>query len=172
MGGRQVRSDKKYGEIFDHHAVEYEYADGARMFSQCRQMPGNWNSVSEHAIGTKGTLDIADGHGSTIKSGSNEWTYSSHGRRELPYRIEHADMGAAIRDNHPYNEAENGAFSSLTAIMGRMATYSGKPVDWEDALNSKIELAPERFAWDAEPRVMPFPDGSYPVAIPGVTKAV
>jgi hypothetical protein len=56
--------------------------------------------------------------------------------------------------------------------MGRMATYCGKPVEWEDALNSKIELTPERFAWDAEPRVMPFPDGSYPVAIPGVTKAV
>jgi len=172
MGGRQVRTDKKYGEIFDHHAVEYEYADGTRMFSQCRQQSGNWNSVSEHAIGTKGTLDIADGHGSTIKSGSHEWRYDPHGRREFPYRIEHADMGAAIRDNHSYNEAENGAYSTLTAIMGRMATYCGKPVEWEDALNSKIELTPERFAWDAEPRVMPFPDGSYPVAVPGVTKAV
>jgi myo-inositol 2-dehydrogenase / D-chiro-inositol 1-dehydrogenase len=172
MGGRQVRTDKKYGEIFDHHAVEYEYADGSRMFSQCRQQSGNWNSVSEHAIGTKGTLDIADGHGSAIKAGSHEWRYDPHGRREFPYQIEHADMGAAIRENRPYNEVEYGAHSSLTAIMGRMATYGGKPVEWDDALNSQIVLAPERFAWDAEPRVMPFADGSYPVAIPGVTKAV
>jgi myo-inositol 2-dehydrogenase/D-chiro-inositol 1-dehydrogenase len=172
MGGRQVRTDKKYGEIFDHHAVEYEYPDGSRMFSQCRQQDGNWNSVSEHAIGTKGTLDIADGHGSAIKVGQHEWRYDPHGRREFPYRIEHADMGAAIRDNRPYNEVENGAFSTLTAIMGRMATYCGKPVGWDEALNSQIVLTPERFAWDAEPRVMPLPDGSYPVAIPGVTKAV
>jgi myo-inositol 2-dehydrogenase/D-chiro-inositol 1-dehydrogenase len=172
MGGRQQRTDKKYGEIFDHHAVEYEYPDGSRMFSQCRQQNGNWNSVSEHAIGTKGTLDIADGHGSKIKSGESEWAYNSHGKREFPYRIEHADMGAAIRDNHPYNEAEHGAYSTLTAIMGRMATYSGRPVEWDDALNSQIDLMPERFAWDAQPRVMPLADGGYPVAIPGVTKAV
>jgi myo-inositol 2-dehydrogenase / D-chiro-inositol 1-dehydrogenase len=142
------------------------------MFSQCRQQDGNWNSVSEHAIGTKGTFDIADGHGSTIKSGSHEWRYDPHGRREYPYRIEHGDMGAAIRDNRPYNEVEYAAYSTLTAIMGRMATYSGKPISWKEALNSQIVLAPERFAWDAEPRVMPLPDGSYPVAIPGVTKAV
>jgi myo-inositol 2-dehydrogenase / D-chiro-inositol 1-dehydrogenase len=173
MGGRQVRTDKKYGEIFDHHMVEYEYADGTRMFSQCRQQDGTWTSVSEHAIGSKGTADIADGAGAKIKVGGKEsWRYKHEGRPALPYQIEHADLVAAIRENRSYNEVEYGAHSTLTAIMGRMATYSGKEVDWDAALNSKIDLMPERFAWDAQPKVTPLSDGSYPVAIPGVTKAV
>jgi predicted dehydrogenase len=172
MGGRQVRTDKKYGEIFDHHAVEYEYGDGSRMFSQCRHQDGTWSNVSEHAIGTKGVADMGDGQGASIKSAGNDWQYKRAGRSPLPYQIEHADLVAALRAGRPYNEAKNGAYSSLTAIIGRMATYSGKQVDWDAALNSQIDLVPERFAWDAEPRVMPLADGSYPIAVPGATKAV
>lgn len=168
MGGRQVRVDKKYGEIFDHHCVEYEYPDGSRVFSQCRHQPNTWTSVSEHAIGTKGKSDIDNGK---IMAGGSTWKHKAK-TRELPYQIEHADLAAAIRENRPYNEVENGAYSTLTAIMGRMATYGGKPVEWEEALNSQIDLCPKRFAWDADPVVLPFEDGSYPVAVPGVTKAV
>ena len=89
-----------------------------------------------------------------------------------PYQVEHDDLFAAIRANHSYNEVDNGAASTLTAIMGRMATYSGKEVDWDAALNSQVDLSPQNYAWDADPRMMPLADGSYPVAIPGVTKAV
>jgi myo-inositol 2-dehydrogenase / D-chiro-inositol 1-dehydrogenase len=167
IGGRQVLTDKRYGEIFDHHVVEYEYPDGSRAFSQCRHQPNCWNSVTEHAIGTKGTANVS---GYSIKSGSDDWRYRGH--RSQPYQVEHDDLFAAIRANRPYNEVENGASSTMTAIMGRMATYSGKEVDWDSALNSQIDLMPERFAFDAEPRVMPLPDGSYPIAVPGVTKAV
>ena len=67
---------------------------------------------------------------------------------------------------------DNGAASTMTAIMGRMATYSGKKVEWDAALNSQIDLMPERFAFDAEPRNLPLPDGSYAIPVPGVTKAV
>jgi myo-inositol 2-dehydrogenase/D-chiro-inositol 1-dehydrogenase len=167
IGGRQVLTDKRYGEIFDHHVVEYEYPDGSRCFSQCRHQPACWNSVTEHAVGTKGTANVS---GYAIKSGGNDWRY--HGRHSQPYQVEHDDLFAAIRANHSYNEVDNGAASTMTAIMGRMATYSGKKVEWDAALNSQMDLMPERFAWDAEPRNVPLPDGSYPIAIPGVTKAV
>ena len=79
---------------------------------------------------------------------------------------------AAIRGDQPYNEAEYGAKSSLTAIMGRMATYSGVPIEWEAAMNSKIDLLPEKFEFDAMPKVLPGEDGLYPFAMPGKTVAV
>jgi myo-inositol 2-dehydrogenase/D-chiro-inositol 1-dehydrogenase len=79
MGGRLYRTDKKYGEIFDHHAVEFTYANGAKMFSQCRHMPRCWNSVSEHAHGTKGSADIS---ASSYTSGEEKWRY--RGREEQP----------------------------------------------------------------------------------------
>ena len=166
-GGRQVLTDKRYGEIFDHHVVEYEYPDGSRCFSQCRHQPACWNSVTEHAIGSKGTANVS---GYSIKSQGNDWRY--HGHHSQPYQVEHDDLFAAIRANRSYNEVDNGAASTMTAIMGRMATYSGKKVEWDAALNSQIDLMPERFAFDAEPRNLPLPDGSYAIPVPGVTKAV
>src|SRR5436190_8477115 len=120
MGGCEVRKGPDYGEIFDHHAVEFEYADGSRMFSQCRHINGCWNDVSEHAVGTKGRCNIA---GHTI-TGDNAWRFRDKGRD--PYQQEHDDLFDAIRNDKPYNEAERGATSSMTAIFGRMATYSGK----------------------------------------------
>ena len=86
-----------------------------------------------------------------------------------PYQVEHDDFFAAIRNDTPYNEAEYGAHSTMTAILGRMATYSGKSIDWEDAINSQVGLMPERYTWDAMPKVLPNAEGFYPVAIPGVT---
>lgn len=167
MGGRQVRTDKKYGEIFDHHAVQYEYADGTFMFSECRHIPNCWNSVTEHAQGTKGTADIS---GAKINAGGEKWRYS--GKKNNPYQTEHDDLFAAIRENRSYNEGENGAFSTMTAIMGRMATYSGKPVAWEDALSSSISVMPATFGWDALPPTLPNKNGEYPIPVPGVTKTV
>jgi predicted dehydrogenase len=167
MGGTEVRKGQDYGEIFDHHAVEFEYEDGTHMFSQCRHQVGTWSSVSEHCVGTKGSCDIS-GH---IIRGGEPWRLRSTGARDA-YQQEHDDLFDAIRNNKPYNEAENGAYSSLTAIMGRMATYSGKIVEWKAALNSEIDLHPDRYAWDATPKVVPGADGWYPHAIPGKTVTV
>ena len=179
MGGRQVRTEQRFGEIYDHHAVEYLYPDGTWMFSQCRQIPNNWGSVTEHAIGTKGVADIS-GYTLGARSAMNaegkvdvtgvRWKYKE--KKNYAYQTEHDDLFAAIRENRSYNEGENGAHSTLTAIMGRMATYGGKPVLWDDALNSQLDLSPKRYAWDAEPPVMPNADGFYPVAVPGITRAV
>jgi hypothetical protein len=155
------------------------YEDGSWMFSQCRQIPNNWNSVTEHAIGTKGVADISGAKiGKSLglsKIGSTEvkdisWEYP--GKKNYAYQTEHDDLFAAIRNNVSFNEGENGAYSTLTAIMGRMATYSGKPVKWEDALNSTLDLMPEKFAWDANPKVMPNANGEYPIPVPGITRAV
>lgn len=166
MGGRQVRADKKYGEIYDHHFVEYEYADGTRLASQCRQIRGCWNNVSEYVVGTKGS---ANPNGSIFGTGI-DWSYGQRGKD--PYQVEHDDLFAAIRNGTEYNEGDNGAYSSMTAILGRLCTYSGKEITWDQALNSEISLAPAAYAWDAEPPVKADANGVYPVAVPGLTKVI
>src|SRR5688572_15819262 len=166
MGGCEVRKGPDYGEIFDHHAVEFEYADGSRVFSQCRHINGCWSNVSEHAVGTKGSCNVSD---FTIR-GDNAWRWREQGKN--PYQQEHDDLFAAIRNDTPFNEAEYGAKSTMTAILGRMATYSGKVLEWDAALNSQIDLMPKQFAWDAETPVKPDEDGMYPRAIPGKTRVI
>ncbi|MDA7632479.1 Gfo/Idh/MocA family oxidoreductase [bacterium] len=161
MGGAEVRVGKDFGEIFDHHAVEFEYADGSRMFSQCRHQVGCWNSVSEHAHGSKGNARL-DRY--TI-TGDNSWRFRGKGKN--PYQQEHDDLFHAIRNNEDYNEAEYGAKSSMTSILGRMATYSGKEVEWDKAIASEISIMPDSFEWDAPTKSVPGPDGLYPHPIPG-----
>ncbi len=169
MGGRQVRNSKRHGQIFDHHFVEFEYADGTRMFSQCRQIPGCWPSISEHALGSQGSAMLNGNR--FIITGPQAWRFTPPQKRD-PYQREHDDLFQAIRENHPYHEAEFAAHSTMTAILGRMATYSGQLVEWEEAINSKTDLLPKTFGWEAQPPVLPGPDGFYPVARPGATAAV
>lgn len=164
MGGRQVRVGRDYGEIFDHHAVEYEYADGTRLFSQCRHQPGCWVSYGVTAHGTKGT---AVGGGILIPGQAPQWFRGG----EEGHQAEHDDLFAAIVAGRKYNEADYGATSTMTAILGRMAAYSGKVVEWNEAVKSDVDLSPKSYAWDAAPPVLPGPDGIYPCAVPGVTKA-
>lgn len=168
MGGRQVRTGLDSGQIFDHHAVEFTYEDGTTMFSQCRQMHDCWNSVSEHARGTRGIANISKGR----IVGKETWRY--RGPDANPYQVEHDDLFAAVRAGTPYNEAEYGAKSTMTAILGRMATYSGKLVHWKDALASNLSYADTANLrnFDDPAPLTPDADGRYPAAIPGVTKAM
>jgi len=170
MGGRQVRIGADYGEIFDHHAVEFDYADGSKLYSFCRHIPGCWESFSEHAHGTKGHASI-QGHGRSEifidgKSKPLRWQRGPDG-----HQVEHDHLFAALLAGKPYNEADYSASSTMTAIMGRMATYSGKLLTWEEAINSKIDLSPKSYSWDAKAPVQPAANGLYPCAVPGVTKA-
>ena len=167
MGGVEVRKGPDYGEIFDHHAVEFEYADGSRCYSQCRHINGCWSDVSEHVIGTKGTCDVS-GH---VIRGANSWRFPRDGVKN-PYQQEHDDLFSAIRNNKPYDESEVGAKSTMTAILGRMATYSGKIVEWDAAMKSKISLFPKSLAWDADMAVKPRADGWYDHAVPGKTVVI
>jgi myo-inositol 2-dehydrogenase/D-chiro-inositol 1-dehydrogenase len=167
MGGRQVRTGKQYGEIFDHHAVEFEYEDGSRCFSQARHIRGCWSSVAEHVIGTKGKSDV-NSHRIT---GPNAWRFERGGGKN-PYQQEHDDLFDAIRNDKPFNEAVNGAMSSLTAIMGRLATYSGNIVERNAVLESSLALVPSEYSWNGLPPTLPNDEGFYPVAVPGSTNVV
>ena len=168
MGGRQVRTGIDHGEIYDHHAVEYTYADGTKLASQCRHQGGCINSVSEHAHGTNLFANI--GGGTFFKpDGETVWRYKypGPGKQPNPYQVEHDDLQAAIRNNTPYNEGEYGAHSTFTAILGRMATYSGQHIKWDDAINAEVTVHPDKYAWDALPSSLPDKDGRYSIAMPG-----
>ncbi|MGE3308541.1 MAG: Gfo/Idh/MocA family protein [Limisphaerales bacterium] len=169
MGGRQVRTSKETGEIFDHHACQYDYPDGSILFSECRHIPQCWSSVSEHVIGTKGKSNV----GSGMITGETTWRAPREVREgHDAYQIEHNDLFDAIRNDKPFNEAFYGAYSSMMSVIGRMATYSGKEILWEDAWNSQIDVMPKTFAWDAPTPVNPDSDGVYSIAVPGKTVTV
>ena len=170
MGGRLVRTGKEYGEIFDHHTVEYEFADGSRMFSQCRHMKDTYYQVTESFQGTNGSAPEPG----VIQTPSGYVLLDHDGRKDPnPYQVEHDLLFDAIaKGEYRYADAENAAKSTMTAIMGRMATYSGQLIEWDAALNSELSLMPERYAWDAEPPVLPDENGLYPVAVPGETKVM
>ncbi|MCS6968849.1 MAG: Gfo/Idh/MocA family oxidoreductase [Cytophagales bacterium] len=173
MGGRQVRTGKQFGEIFDHHYVEFEYADGTILNSQCRHMPGTMSRVSETLIGTKGRATTHDGRVITDLKGKTIWNYQRKGNEPNPYQLEIDLLFEAVaKGDFRFQDAEFGAKSTLTAIMGRMATYSGQVVTWQEALHSNLNLMPERLAWDALPKSLPDAEGFYPIAIPGKTKAL
>jgi predicted dehydrogenase len=167
MGGRQVRNALSNGQIYDHHFVEFEYADGTRMMSQCRQIPHCWATVSEHAHGTKGEVDLINDSNIFTIRGANHWKYTK--KDKDPYQTEHDDLFAAIRNDTPYNEAATGAQATMTGILGRMATYSGKQMEWDAAMKSDTVLIPDITSWDSKPPVMPDSDGRYPIALPGIT---
>lgn len=168
MGGRQVRTGKDFGEIYDHHAVEYTYASGAKLLSQCRHMPNCVDNVSEHAHGSRGWADVSGAR--IVSNGGWEWKFTSPQEPPDAYQQEHDDLFAAIRDGRAYNEAETGAKSSLTSILGRMATYSGRSVRWDEALNSKLALRPSSYDWKGVPPSLPDAKGFYPVAMPGLSQ--
>jgi len=165
MGGRQVRKGKDVGQIYDHHAVEFTYADGSKVFSQCRHITNTWSPVMEHAHGTKGESNCCG-----QIDGAQKWRY--RGPNPNPYDQEHVDLLKAIRSGEKYHEGWFGATSSFTAVFGRMATYSGQVVKWDEAVAKGPDEMPKVFAWDADPAVKPGPDGGYEhaVAVPGVYK--
>jgi predicted dehydrogenase len=141
MGGRKVRKGKQYGEIFDHHFVEFEYADGAILNSQCRHIPGTMSRVSETIIGTKGRASTYHNHIITDLKGNRLWSYRKKEKELNPYQVEHDELFEAVaKGEFKFQDAEFGAKSTMTAIMGRMATYSGQVVSWDEAFNSNINL--------------------------------
>lgn len=158
MGGRQQRTAPEYGHIYDHFAVEFEYPGGVRVQSLCRQMKDTYHRVGERIVGTKGIADP-----SKIIRGENEYRFRGEGPN--PYEQEHADLIASIRAGKPLNEARNVAESTMAAIIGRMAAYTGQEVAWDWAMNeSKLDLTPPAYAFGPLPVA--------PVAVPGETVLV
>ncbi len=173
-GSRAWRTGKDYGEIYDNHAVELTYADGAVIYSQCRHFEGISNRVDETFQGTKGRAYLSAGNTGKLwdHKGTQIYNYSSK-TNPNPYQTEHDELFAAIaKGEYKFWDAERGAKSCLTSIIGRYATYSGQTIKWEDALNANNSLFPERLAWDANPKLMPDANGLYPIPTPGQTKVL
>lgn len=164
QGGRQIYRGKDTGQIFDHHIVEFTYPNGHKMISQCRHITDCWNSVSEWVHGTKGHADISGGR--IFDSAGKEIFKCKEGKGQRGgHQQEHHDFFADLSNGVLPNETEYGAKSTMTAIFGRMATYSGQEIHWEDAINSDISLADiEAIKRMKDPApVQPNGDGTYPV---------
>lgn len=162
MGGRQVRTGPEFGNIYDHFSIVYEYADGERLYSNCRQQANCFGDMSAYALGSEGSANLSERKRGLVLKGKGEpWTYS--GPTADMYQVEHDRLFASIRSGQPINNGEYMAHSTLLAIMGRMAAYTGKAITWEQALHSKEDLTPAAYDWNAAP-----PNSA--VAIPGVTE--
>ena len=164
VGGRQIPSHG--GNIYDHFEVNYEYPGGARGFIGSRQIAECYSNNSATIYGTKGTgRELAFGGKPFIK-GETEWQYDDGGRKEVDmYDQELDELFASIRRGEPINDGVRLAHSSLTAIMGRMAAYTGQEITWARAMNSKEELVPAHLTWDTSLTAVP-------MAMPGKTKFV
>lgn len=159
VGGRQARTTDQYGHIFDHFGLEYGYPDDRFAMSMCRQQVGTDGRVEELITGSEGTAKLSSGRAQL--TGPNAWRFK--GPQKNPYVQEHMDLQASIRGSGPYlNEGQRIAESTLTAIMGREAAYTGKVITFEEALNSDQDLMPE---------IMEFAETSNPpVPVPGKTR--
>ncbi len=159
-GGRQQRTDPKYGNIYDHFNVVYEYANGVKAFASCRHFRGCTNDVSDHIYGTKGTCHIVSDR--TSISGEVNWRYK--GEPIDMYQAEHNAFFASIRSGKPINNGHYMSMSSMLAIAGRMSAYTGKTLTWDQCMSSQQDLTPPAYEWG--------PLATPQVAIPGVTPFV
>ncbi|WP_346317101.1 Gfo/Idh/MocA family oxidoreductase [Chitinophaga sp. YIM B06452] len=169
MGGRAIRTGPESGEIFDHHFVEYRYDNGVVMNSQCRHWKDSVSRVDEEIVGTKGRIICDRG---TILDHKGKVLYQFDRKKEnRPYQAEHDELFEAIaKGEYKFQDAQRGAEATLSAIIGRMATYSGQSIAWDKALASGLNLQPEKYAFDAPPPVLPDANGNYAYAKPGITK--
>lgn len=160
MGGRQARTDARYGNIYDHHSVSYQYENGARLVSNCRQQSYCKNNISVFAQGSKGVAEVSERRLEITTD--SKWQFKE--KVKNMYQVEQDELFAGIRQGKPLNNGEYMANSTLLAIMGRMATYTGQEVTWEQALNSEQDLSPEKYDWGPAPQVQ--------IAVPGITKLI
>lgn len=157
-GGRQIPAEG--GNIYDHFHVAYEYANNVRCHLGSRQIPGCDGENHDYITGTKGSALIV--RGQCIIRGEDNWRAGPELNNDM-YQAEHDTLFKSIRDGEARNDGEWMAKSSMLAIMGRMAAYTGKKITWDQAMESKQDLAPDDLGWDSE-----FDPGSHP--LPGVTK--
>ena len=155
IGGRQWRTDGAYGHIFDHFAIDFEYPNGTHVMSMCRQIDGTANHIGERFVGTRGTTD-----GNTQIAGAQAFKWV--GEQKNPYVEEHVHLLASIRAGNPLNEGQRVAESTLSAIMGREAAYTGQAIVWDELLKAAQDLTPPTTGFGS----LAVP----PVPMPGSTK--
>jgi predicted dehydrogenase len=162
VGGRQAREGAETGNVYDHFSVTYEYAGGAKGLHMSRQMANCSTDNSDYIWGTKGTATVQGWYDKHVITGPNAWSYDGPGNDM--YQQEHNELFASIRSGKPINDGVWMARSTMLAVMGRMAAYTGQTITWDAALNSTESLGPERYAFTRMDVA--------PVAIPGRTKFV
>lgn len=155
MGGRQQRTDPKFGHIYDHFTVFYEYPTGQRVYFTCRQQDDTTFYVDETVLGTQGQARVLANH--ITNADGKQWRY--RGPKPSMYRVEHEELFKSIRDGAPINNGDYMCNSTMIGIMGRMAAYSGKTLTWDECFNSDEKLGPASYAWGDAPH--------YSVPIPG-----
>ncbi|MDQ3622998.1 MAG: Gfo/Idh/MocA family oxidoreductase [Verrucomicrobiota bacterium] len=165
-GGRQVRSGEDYGNIFDHFSIVYDYDQGMRGFHFSRQINRTAASNADTFFGSEGLCEI---NGSlkqfVIKDlkGNLKWRYTQQGPPPDMYQVEHDEFFDSIRIGEPLNDGPRMASSTLLAIMGRMAAYTGQEITWDMAIKSQERIVPEKMDWEMKLPVAP-------VAMPGITE--
>ena len=162
-GGRQQRVESKYGNIFDHFSVVYDFAGGERGFLFCRQMENCTGSNDDYIMGTKGCAKI-QAFGNLEITGENPWKLTNRTGIDM-YQQEHNELFASIRKGEAKNDGDWMMRSTLMAIMGRESAYTGRRLSWEDIKNSSQKLMPENLSWDME---LPEP----PIPMPGRTEFI
>jgi|SRR5665647_470539 len=172
-GGRQKRTDKKYGNVYDHFGITYEYANGTKAYVFCRQQDGTTPSYAVELTGSEGKCLVDCRTGLHEITGENPWKYADDTKFtdanaykktnvKNMYQVEHDELFASIRSGNPINDGEWMTRSNLLAMAGRMAAYTGETISYEQALSSMDMLFPGKISWDTK--------YDLPVAVPGITK--
>jgi len=162
-GGRQVRNAPEFGNIYDHFSIVYDFANGAKGFLFCRQQDMCSNDNSDTIMGTKGIARILGFTSGPVITGEKNWKFE--GNRGNMYQTEHNELFASIRAGKVLNDGDWMTQSTMMALLGRMAAYTGKSITWEEAMNSQENLFPAKLDWK-EPLAVP------PIPMPGKTKFI
>lgn len=163
LAGRSSMFGYLYGDVFDHHSVVYDFDDGVKIYALCRTQDNCHGGVSDIIMGTKGRCDLL----ANRITGETNWEYQ--GVSGGGYVEEHQALFKGIRSGSPV-VSEYMADSTMTAILGQLACYSGQQISWEDGNKSKFTFGPTDGDFEMEPPKKPGPDGNYPIAVPGKTK--
>jgi predicted dehydrogenase len=167
LGGRQTCLAPKFGDQFDHQAVIYEYANGARVYGYTRDQEDCYFDVSDYIMGTKGRLKFnAYKYGLSIE-GAKNWTYKVPNPKPNMYDVEHKELFDSIRAGKPINNGEYACLSTMLTIAAQIAIYTGQAIAWDKAMSSKRSFALPKYALDLDPPVKPNPDGRYATAMQG-----
>ncbi|MCH2123440.1 MAG: Gfo/Idh/MocA family oxidoreductase [Pirellulaceae bacterium] len=142
LGGRQSRTEEKWGHIFDHFAICYEWENGVKTFAFTRQQSGCHNDVEDYVVGTKGKASVLKNH---VVGDGGEWKFE--GQKPSMYDLEHKALFEGLRSGNIINNGEYMSYSTLMAIMGREACYTGKQITWDEMMNSTVDLSPPSYEW-------------------------
>lgn len=164
MGGRACPFGEEHGDCFDHHSIVYEYKNGVKMYAYLSVQPGCYSEVSDIILGTKGRARLMKNR----IEGETNWRYE--GPKANPYQIEQDELFTSIRNGKPINNGRYMALSTMTGILGQIASFTGQKVSWDQVTEAGNVFGPAECSFSMEPPVKPDTNGLYPVAIPGVTK--